>query len=182
VVVSYHDTASALKILHLVATHAPKVPVVVRTIDDSDLEKLREAGATGVVPEAIEGSLMLASHALALVGVPMRRVIRITRDARDARYGLLRGYFHGADDDTVEERQQARLMSVTLPVAAACLGKPLGDLALHAMGVLVVSVRQASGRVVEVDDAIRLHTGDTLVLSGLPEALALAEEKLLKRG
>jgi CPA2 family monovalent cation:H+ antiporter-2 len=82
----------------------------------------------------------------------------------------------------VEERQQARLMSVTLPVAAACLGKPLGDLALHAMGVLVVSVRQASGRVVEVDDAIRLHTGDTLVLSGLPEALALAEEKLLKRG
>ena len=62
---------------------------------------------------------MLASHALALVGVPMRRVIRITRDARDARYGLLRGYFHGADDDTVDELQQARLLSVTLPLAGA---------------------------------------------------------------
>ena len=46
---------------------------------------------------------MLASHALALVGVPMRRVIRIVQDQRDARYSLLRGYFHGADDDTVDE-------------------------------------------------------------------------------
>ncbi len=101
VVVSYPNTASALKILNLVHEHAPRVPVIVRTIDDSDLEKLREAGAAEVVPEAMEGSLMLAAQALALVGVPMQRVIRITRDARDARYGLLRGYFHGADDDTV---------------------------------------------------------------------------------
>ena len=123
VVVSYPDTASALKILNLVHEHAPRVPVIVRTIDDSDLERLREAGAAEVVPEAIEGSLMLAAQALALVGVPMRRVIRITRDARDARYGLLRGYFHGADDDTVEELQQERLPSVTLPLAAACLGR-----------------------------------------------------------
>ena len=93
VVVSYHNTASALKILEVVRSHAPQVPVVVRTVDDTDIDRLKAAGATEVVPEAIEGSLMLASHALALVGVPMRRVIRITRDARDARYGLLRGYF-----------------------------------------------------------------------------------------
>jgi len=165
-----------------VSTHAPKVPVVVRTIDDTDLEKLREAGATGVVPEAIEGSLMLASHALALVGVPMRRVIRITRDARDARYNLLRGYFHGADDDTVEELQQARLVSLTLPAAAACLGRALGEQQLAALEVKVASVRQATGRVVEANAALLLHAGDTLVLSGLPGALARAEEQLLQRG
>jgi len=180
VVVSYPDTASALKILRLVRDHAPAVPVIVRTIDDADLEKLRAAGATEVVPEAIEGSLMLASHALALVGVPMRKVIRLTRDARDARYGLLRGYFHGADDDTVEELQQARLSSVTLPSAAACLGKTLGTQALHAVGVSVVSLRHASGRVTKPDDDTLLGAGDTLVISGLPEPLALAEEKLLR--
>ncbi|HEX7383179.1 MAG TPA: cation:proton antiporter, partial [Burkholderiaceae bacterium] len=105
-VISYHDTPSALKILHLVREHAPALPVIVRTIDDADLERLQAAGATEVVPEAIEGSLMLASHALALVGVPMRRVIRVVRDQRDARYRLLRGYFHGADDDTADERQR----------------------------------------------------------------------------
>jgi CPA2 family monovalent cation:H+ antiporter-2 len=179
VVVSYPDTPSALKILRLVREHAPKVPVVVRTLDDTDLEKLREAGAAEVVPEAIEGSLMLASHALVLVGVPMRRVIQMARDARDARYGLLRGYFHGADDDTVQELQQERLLSVTLPAAAACVGRKLGHLALHAVGVRVVSVRLAAGQVRNADDELLLAAGDTLVLSGLPEPLALAEAKLL---
>jgi CPA2 family monovalent cation:H+ antiporter-2 len=180
VVVSYPNTASALKILNLVHEHAPRVPVIVRTIDDSDLEKLREAGAAEVVPEAMEGSLMLAAQALALVGVPMQRVIRITRDARDARYRLLQGYFHGADDDTVQELQQARLASVTLPLAAACLGRSLREQALHATGVQVVSMRLASGRMLVPDDHQVLAAGDTLVLSGLPAALALAEEKLLR--
>jgi len=180
VVVSYADTASAMKILSLVHEHAPRVPVIVRTIDDSDLERLREAGAAEVVPEAIEGSLMLAAQALALVGVPMQRVIRITRDARDARYRLLRGYFHGADDDTAQELEQARLSSVTLPVAAVCTGKRLRDLALHTTGVQMVSLRQAGGRVLVPDDDQVLATGDTLVLSGLPKALALAEAKLLR--
>jgi CPA2 family monovalent cation:H+ antiporter-2 len=180
VVVSYHDTPSALKILGLVREHAPKVPVVVRTVDDTDIDRLRAAGATEVVPEAIEGSLMLAGHALALVGVPMARVIRLTRDARDARYRLLRGYFHGADDDTANELEQARLLSVTLPPAGASVGLQLGHLALHATGVQVVSVRQAAGSVVEPDEALVLGPGDTLVLSGLPEALSLAEAKLLE--
>jgi len=179
VVVSYHDTASALKILQLVRDHAPHVPVIVRTIDDTDLERLRDAGATEVVPEAIEGSLMLAAQALALVGVPMARVIRLTRDARDARYHLLRGYFHGADD-TADDLKQARLASVTLPAAAACLGRPLGDLVLRALPVQVVSIRLASGRVVDAYDALTLAAGDTLVLSGLPEPLSLAEARLLK--
>ncbi|HET9645694.1 MAG TPA: monovalent cation:proton antiporter-2 (CPA2) family protein [Burkholderiaceae bacterium] len=179
VVISYPDTASALKILQHVREHAPTVPVIVRTIDDTDLEQLRAAGATEVVPEAIEGSLMLASHALALVGVPMRRVIRIARDARDKRYGLLRGYFHGADDDTVEELNQERLLTVSLPGDASSLGRRLGELALQAVGVNVVSLRRATGQVVPADEGLKLAAGDTLVLSGLPEPLALAEERLL---
>ncbi|MEO8526897.1 MAG: NAD-binding protein, partial [Caldimonas sp.] len=180
VVISYHDTPSAMKILRLVRTHAPKLPVIVRTIDDSDIERLRAAGATEVVPEAIEGSLMLASHALALVGVPMRRVLRVVQDQRDARYGLLRGYFHGADDDTPDELQHARLLSVTLPANSASVSRTLGRLALPEAGVTVVSLRRASGAVIQPSDSLALAPGDTLVLSGLPEALALAEEKLLQ--
>lgn len=178
VVVSYHDTPSALKILDLARAHAPQVPVIVRTIDDADLERLKAAGATEVVPEAIEGSLMLASHALALVGVPMRRVLRITHDARNKRYGLLRGYFHGADDDTADELEQARLASLTLPTASPHAGRLLDDLALHALGVAVVSLRRANGKGLLVDGAT-LAGGDTLVISGTPAAIARAEEKLL---
>jgi CPA2 family monovalent cation:H+ antiporter-2 len=156
------------------------VPVIVRTQDDLDLEKLLAAGATEVVPEAIEGSLMLASHALALVGVPMRRVIRIVQDQRDARYNLLRGYFHGADDDTLDEIEHERLTTVGLPMDSPWLGKQVKDLAFHAMGVRVVNLRRANGQPESVSEDTELYAGDTLVLSGKSQTLAVAEEKLLQ--
>jgi monovalent cation:H+ antiporter-2, CPA2 family len=156
------------------------VPVIVRTVDDHDLEKLQAAGATEVVPEAIEASLMLASHALALVGVPMRRVIRLVQDQRDARYNLLRGYFRGADDDTASEREQERLSTVTLPPFIRAVGQPLSTLALSAAGVRVVSLRRGSGKTIRAREETLLEGGDTLVLSGKPAALALAEQELLR--
>ncbi|MDD2545842.1 MAG: cation:proton antiporter, partial [Burkholderiaceae bacterium] len=179
VAVTYIDVPSALKVLANARAHAPQVPVVVRTQDDQHLERLRDAGATEVVPEAIEGSLMLAGHALALVGVPMRRVLRHIQDQRDARYGLLRGYFHGADDDTVQERDQARLATVSLPPGAKSVGHALSDMALHAIGVQVVNLRRRNGQLADLREDARLADGDTLVLSGHPTALALAEAKLL---
>ena len=180
VVITYLDVPGALKVMSHTRAHAPHVPVIVRTQDDHDLEKLQQAGATEVVPESIEGSLMLASHALALVGVPMRRVIRVVQDQRDARYNLLRGFFHGADDDTVNERDQERLTTVTLPLGARTVGKPLGQLALHAVGVRLVSLRHANGSSSPPTDTLVLQDGDTLVISGKPEALSIAEAKLLK--
>jgi CPA2 family monovalent cation:H+ antiporter-2 len=180
VVITYLGVPDALKVLANTREHAPQVPVIVRTQDDHDLEKLTTAGATEVVPEAIEGSLMLASHALALVGVPMRRVIRVVQDQRDARYNLLRGYFHGADDDTVNEIDHERLSSITLPVGARSLGKAIGHLALHAMGVRVMTLRRSTGKIATPQDETLLEDGDTLVLSGKAEALAVAEEKLLR--
>jgi len=180
VVITHLDVASALKILDHVRTHAPQVPVIVRTQDDHDLERLQEAGATEVVPEAIEGSLMLASHALALVGVPMRRVIRIVQDQRDARYNLLRGFFHGADDGAIDELQHERLASVTLPLQSKTNGATLGQFALSTLNVRVVSLRRHNGKSCNAMHDTVLETGDTLVLSGRADALMLAEQRLLK--
>jgi len=180
VVVTYLDVPGALKVLANTRAHAPQVPVIVRTQDDRDLEKLQAAGATEVVPEAIEGSLMLASHALALVGVPMRRVIRVVQDQRDARYNLLRGYFHGADDDNADELDHERLNSFTLTAGARAVGQPLDRAALQAVGVRVASLRRRDGKAEEVRDDTMLADGDTLVLSGKPGALAVAIELLQK--
>ena len=181
VVVTYLDTPGALKVLANTKEHAPSVPVIVRTQDDHDLEKLLAAGATEVVPEAIEGSLMLASHALALVGVPMRRVIRVVQDQRDARYQLLRGYFRGADDDSVEERDQERLGAFAITRDAFARGRSLNELGVESLGVRVVSIRHALVRVVAIEDAtLSLQEGDPLVLSGQAEALARAEQRLLQ--
>ena len=180
VVITYLDVPGAMKVLANVRSHAPQVPVIVRTQDDHALDKLRAAGATEVVPEAIEGSLMLASHALALVGVPMRRVIRIVQDQRDARYNLLRGYFHGADDSAADEGTQERLSSVTLPAAARVIGRPLSALAQLIPGVRVVNLRRHNGKNLAPAQELLLESGDTLVLSGRAEALAMVEDQLLK--
>jgi CPA2 family monovalent cation:H+ antiporter-2 len=179
VVVTYLDEPAVFKVLANTQGHAPQVPVIVRTQDDHNLEKLRAAGATEVVPEAIEGSLMLASHALALVGVPMRRVIRIVQDQRDARYNLLRGFFHGADDNSVDELQHERLATVTLPPRAKAVGQPLASFALEELAVRVQSLRRSDGKLHPVDSHSVLQECDTLVLSGRAEALALAEQRLL---
>ncbi|HEY9096748.1 MAG TPA: NAD-binding protein, partial [Hydrogenophaga sp.] len=179
VVITYIDSPSALKVLHHCREQAAQVPVVVRTLDDHDLDKLREGGATEVVPEVIEASLMLATHALALVGVPMRRVIRVVQEQRDARYNVLRGYFRGADDDGVEEAENERLHTVTLPLGGRSVGKALAELALESLHVQVVSMRSVSGKNKAFDAESLLVGGDTLVLSGKASALALAEDKLL---
>ncbi len=180
VALTYLDQHSVLKALAAIRDLAPEVPVLVRTYGDRDLEKLRAAGATEVVPEAVEGSLMLASHALALVGVPMRRVIRIVRDQRDARYRLLRGYFHGTDDVSEDELQEERLMTVTLPPHAP-VGRRLNE-ALADLGeeVRVVSLRRRGSAHATVADDMALEPGDTLLLSGKAGTLAAAERALTR--
>ncbi len=177
-VITYTETQSALRILGLMRQHAPRVPVVVRTLDDGPLEALRHAGAAEVVPEILEGSLMLASHTLALVGVPLPRVIKRVRHARAARYGLLRDWFHGSDDVSLEDAEQPRLQSVILVAGAAAVGQPLS--AFSQDGARISQVRRANGEVLRPTPSLQLREGDTVVLSGLPDALAIAEEALLR--
>jgi CPA2 family monovalent cation:H+ antiporter-2 len=182
VVITYLDVPGALKVLHQIRLIAPHVPVVVRTQDDHALDRLRAAGATEVVPEAIEGSLMLASHALALVGVPMRRVIRVVQEQREARYGLLRGYFHGADDASSDaESAQERLHCLVLPAGSIALGQSLGQINDLLVDVHVVNIRRHGGKSLSPRNDLVLEADDTLVLSGQAESLAIAEELLLRR-
>ncbi len=182
VVISYVDKRSALRVLDLVHRHAPRVPVLVRTHDDASLDELRAAGAAEVVPEVLEGSLMLASQTLAVVGIPLPRVVARLRDARAERYGLLRDFFHGFDDPagSLEQAEQPRLRTVTLPAGARAVGQVLQQLELH--GALALQVRRADGRVLQPDGQLVLGEGDAVVLSGSQAQLALAEDVLLGGG
>ncbi|MGN6319389.1 cation:proton antiporter domain-containing protein [Trinickia sp.] len=181
VAVTYANTPSALRVLHNVHELEPALPVIVRTVDDADLEKLLAAGATEVIPEIVEGSLMLASHTLVLMGVPMRRVVRRVEELRDARYSLLRGYFHGADDPGDDDgHDQVRLQSVAVDGNADAVGRTLEELGLASMGVEVTAIRRHGIRGVEPGPETKLREADILVLRGLPDALSLAEERLLR--
>lgn len=181
-VITYNNTASALKVIHFAHELNPRLPIIVRTADDTDLDKLLRAGATEVVPEIFEGSLMLGSHALVLLGVPLARVVKRVREARDSRYRLLRGYFHGADDAAAfEDEAHVRLHSVPIEAGAAAVGRRLGDLGLAEAGAEVTAVRRRGIRGADPSDDLVLQAGDVLVLRGVPEALELAEQRLLQR-
>jgi CPA2 family monovalent cation:H+ antiporter-2 len=182
VVVTYADPASALKVLHHVQELRPELPVIVRTVDDAALEKLKQAGAAEVVPEVLEGSLMLAFHTLMILGVPLGRVIKSVRQVREQRYSLLRGFFHGATDQDLElsEKVQPRLHTIALTESAAAVGKTLGELDLGAMLVQVTALRRHNIRAIDPLPETRLEAGDVMVIMGAPENLAAAEIKLLQ--
>ena len=179
-VITYDDTPSAVRLLKVARTLAPQLPVVVRTATDVDLERLRQAGATEVVPEVVEGSLMLASHALALAGTPLARVLRRIRSIREDRYSLLRSYFHGADDHEVEtiEADHRRLHAVTIPPRSAVAGQALSAIALS--GCTVSALVRDGRRQLTWPNDLKLQTGDTLVLVGTVEQVHAAEDRLLR--
>ncbi len=180
-VITFADTRLALKILHHVRRLNPALPVIVRTLDDADLDKLIAAGAAEVVPEAFESSLMLASHALVLLGVPLSRVVRRIRDVREHRYGLLRGFYPGESDETGPDDALApRLHSLLLASGAGASGRSLRELALDALGVSVTAIRRREVRMISPDPETRLQAGDVIVLLGTPEQLAAAEMRLLQ--
>ncbi len=182
VVVSFAQTESALRILSHARDLAPGVPVIVRTFDDTDLGRLQNAGATEVVPEVVEGALMLASHAMLMAGVPLARVLKRIRETRRARYDLMRGFFPGATDDEggLEDIAQPRLHSVALAKQAYATGKRLDGIALGDLDVKVTALRRANLPALGATPDLVLEENDIVVLLGTPDRLALAEERLLR--
>jgi CPA2 family monovalent cation:H+ antiporter-2 len=180
-VISYADNRAAMKILHIVQENYPQLPVIVRTVDDTNMEALREAGATEVVPEILEGSLMLASHALMLIGVPLNRVVKRIRLFREERYQLFKGYFHGVSDleDEALEKQQVRLHSVIVSPGSFAIGRRLVDMNLENFDVEVKSVRRPNSNGMVPTEESLLAEGDVIVLLGQPTGLTNAQNAML---
>ena len=93
VVIAYPDVQSAERVLHLIRRQRSDIPVVVRAPDDSHAERLRSAGATEVIPEVLEGSLMIAAETLVQLNVPVERAMMHVRAVRADRYASLRDYY-----------------------------------------------------------------------------------------
>jgi CPA2 family monovalent cation:H+ antiporter-2 len=180
--ITYADTASAVKVLNHVRQMRPGLPVVVRTLDDADIDLLKNLGAAEVVAEVMEGSLMLASTTLMLLGTPLNRVLRRIRETREHRYSLFRGFFRGISDegDALAHEDQPRLHSVTITAGAAAIGRTLAQLGLDALRVEVTAVRRHNVRTITPAPDTRVEEGDVLVLLGVAEDLAAAEIRLLQ--
>jgi CPA2 family monovalent cation:H+ antiporter-2 len=73
-----------------------------------------------------------------------------------------------------------RLQSVPVDENADAVGRTLDELGLVGSSVEVTAIRRHGIRGVEPDPETKLRAADVVVLRGLPEALAIAEERLLR--
>ena len=179
-VVTYDDKHSAIKILKHVNEVRPDLPVVVRTTDDSHIEALKLAGAAEVVAEVLEGSVMLASQALLLSGVPFNKVLRRIREARALRYSMFSSFYRTSTDAAGEntESLQPRFQNVLLNKSDAAVGKTLDEANLSELEVAVNAVRRHKVSGLKPTGDMTLQVGDVLVLLGQPAALMMAEKRL----
>jgi CPA2 family monovalent cation:H+ antiporter-2 len=178
--ITFDDTPTAVRVLHLVRQLAPKLPVLVRTAHEADIARLREAGATEVIPEIIEGSLMMGSHVMALAGVALPKVFRRVREVRADRYEMLQGYFEGADDraDDLIEHGSVMLRSIEVTDDSLWAGHEVSSLLGDSEARLIAIIRQ--GQRIAASDVGQLKAQDLLILSGSGEGLQVVEDRLLE--
>ena len=180
VVISHEDVASALKTLHHIRVLRPDIPIMVRTRDESHLDELRRAGATEVVPETLEASLMIAMHVLLLLNIPTSRVVRFLQEQRESHYRFLRGFFPSNTWDESGNYEYAgddRLKPVILTEGCYAEGRTVGEIILE--DVIVTALVQDGKRLLSPSPDTHLMPGDVLVLFGSAEAVDHAEQTLL---
>ena len=179
-VVAVDKADVALAIVSEARQQCPQLQILVRTRDDSRLAELQAAGANEVVPEVLESSLMLASHALVMLGVPEVRVQAHLNEVRGNRYRLLHGFYHGAQANLLDAQGQERrlLHAVNLPEEAHACGHCTDELRLEELGLEIQAIRR-EGVDLPLEQQATLHPGDTVLLSGPLQAVEAGEARLL---
>ena len=169
IVITYADDRASSKVLHVIRDDYPDLPVIVRTADDSTIVQLQNDGASEVIPEVLEGSLMLASQTLLILGIPLKRIIRRIREFREERYKMFRGYFKGSTDidDDINSNQQLELHSEEISHNSFILGHKLSELQIGDIDVEVQYLRRPN-MLENIDPRpdIVLGVGDIIVILG----------------
>ncbi|MEO8307264.1 MAG: cation:proton antiporter [Pseudomonadota bacterium] len=181
VVISFANPEISIGIVRAVRAHRTDVPILVRTADDIGLAELVKAGATEVVPETFEASLMLVSQVLMLLNVPVTRVVRTVGEIRRGRYSTLRNIVpvDTSDPGGIPEEAGEGIASIVVPPRAWAVGRPLAELRARGAEVAFTALRRngITGR--EPADSTVLHEGDLIVVYGMPDAVEHAEALVL---
>ncbi|MCH1928884.1 monovalent cation:proton antiporter-2 (CPA2) family protein [Shewanella sp. A25] len=175
IVITFCETRSLEEALPLCRQLAPEAKILVRTRDDTDLAQLQQAGANQVIPETLEGSLMLVSQVLHQCGVPLARILKRLESERRNHYQFLHGFFSGTENDFSLES----LHAVLLPRGADVVGKSVADVDWELLRVELRAVRRRGLEVEKPGSGWVFSAGDVLLIVGKPRRLEKAEAKLL---
>jgi CPA2 family monovalent cation:H+ antiporter-2 len=177
VVIAFGEDKQSLEVVQKVRSMSADVPILVRTRNDDQLKSLQEAGANEVVPESLEGSLMLVSQVLSLTGVPFSRIMRRVQRERKNHYNHLHGFFQGEHTDmssgAIDKIEFAHAILISTD-SFAC-GKSIEALTLPDKRVHIVALRRDEVEIENPDKEIILNAEDTLIVRGKPRRVERAE-------
>jgi len=182
VLITFDEHEKAKSVIELIASLYPSLPIVVRTRKDYRMEELYKAGASQVVPEILEGSLMLISQVMHLSGVPMSRIIKRVQKERKGHYGNMHGFFPGetTEMDCVKQDKLEFMHAVILTNQAYAVGKPLQDMNIDRLRIKLKGLRRDNIELAEPAADTVLAAGDVLVIVGKPRRVERAERWLLE--
>jgi CPA2 family monovalent cation:H+ antiporter-2 len=181
VVVAFGDDKHSIEVIQKVRSLNQTVQILVRTKNDEQLVDIKNAGADEVVPEILEGSLMLVSQVLSLSGVPFSRIIKRVQRERKNHYNQLHGFYQGEDTNLSPEAIERIefVHAVNLNENSFAVGKTIKELALEERRVEIASVHHENG--INEDnpkDDLLLQETDTVILKGKPRRVERAESYL----
>ncbi len=181
-IIAFSNPKQALKILRTVRRLNKEIPVLVRTTDDSELEALQIAGATEVIPDKLESSLMLASHMLVLLGQPLQKAQQHVLEVKANRYKILRGFFEGENIGHLETtpKEKIYLHAVELTDSAFAVGKTMEEIIAEKMPITISSFSRSGFKCDAPSPYTTFLPGDVIVLEGTKEEIYNMEERLLQ--
>jgi len=177
VVIAFGEDKQSLEVVQKVRSLAPDVPILVRTRNDDQLDMLYDAGANEVVPESLEGSLMLVSQVLSLTGVPFSRIMRRVQKERKNHYNHLHGFFQGEhtdmSPDAIDRIEFAHAILIN-DDSFGC-GRSIESLNLPERKVNIIALRRGDIECESPEENTILQDQDTLILRGKPRRVENAD-------
>jgi monovalent cation:H+ antiporter-2, CPA2 family len=172
-VITFNEAHTAERIILQARKRRADLPILVRTLEERDMERLEAAGATTVIPEILEASMLIARALLERLDIAQEEIDELIERERADRYRSLRSRFGGETEQLTEA-----LHSVTIHAGSVAVGKTLRDFDFEASGVHVEALRRAGIRGEEPDPELQLESGDVLVLRGDAKALTRMDTAL----
>lgn len=166
VVITFDDFSAASKILQQVRLHKIEIPIFVRSRNDTNLEALQALGATEVIPASLEASLMLASHLLAALQIPIPRIMEQLDQIRKSRYQLFHETIPGLEDVSAIDLDYPIGYCIKLERDAYAIGRTLEELALADKDVFIAEICGSNMKKFKPEADTLLRTGDILMLYG----------------
>ncbi|MEM7027038.1 MAG: monovalent cation:proton antiporter-2 (CPA2) family protein [Pseudomonadota bacterium] len=179
-IITFDDPTIAEGVITATRSLNKSIPIIVRSRDERHMDILHDKGASNVVPESFEASMMLAIHLLQQLGISNDKAMAFVDKARKDDYKKMRGYFRGEEDFDMDATETLRLHNISLIQDSFAIGKTLAEMELEKSECQLIAVRRGVNRLEKIESDFIFEVGDTIVVEGRPGSLNTMEKNLLE--